>query len=347
MDSQSLAELDTDEYNSDDDDFMSNDQRSYSPHDHILSSAFRKSKRERKIRLTEDEKIAMMDSCWYKFAEVITSAPFNVLIVIGILALCGFFCIDAMSLNITSDIKAGVPKSVEALTVLLQVQKAFGLGYISPFFILMNANTTSSDTQSVLTNNFHDAQVGIFQDISSSKLSTMIDTTDSVSVFHVNGSDLSILEVEALLLLDATYRFTYNQVTNTAGTSSVIKLTPSFDPNTNEANDAITNLRSLIESYNAKYNGKIQFYLAGPRVYELDTINRAVGNAMKEIAITTAFVFTLMALFLKSFWTPVRLAFTLLAPLTCVYGIAVAVYQYGKMPFESLFSFLFLFVFCC
>merc|ERR1719317_1747695 len=129
------------------------------------------------------------------------------------------------------------------------------------------------------------------------------------------------------------YRYIWNQDVSKDNSTMQMMIELAFDPTNLEVEDWIVNTRDTIASVLSmdQYKNRYTVLLYSTTVSDYDMMMKVFDEFPTLIGATVAIVFILMACFLKSAFTPVRLAITLVIPLAAVFGIAILVYQYGAL----------------
>jgi uncharacterized membrane protein YdfJ with MMPL/SSD domain len=129
------------------------------------------------------------------------------------------------------------------------------------------------------------------------------------------------------------YRYIYGEDVSKDNSTMRMTLSLAFDPTDLKVEDWIVDTRNTIDKVLSmeQYKHRYTVLLYSTTVSDYDMMMKVFDEFPVLIGVTVTIVFVLMAFFLKSAFTPIRLATTLIIPIAAVFGIAILVYQYGAL----------------
>jgi len=133
------------------------------------------------------------------------------------------------------------------------------------------------------------------------------------------------------------YRYIWNEDVSKDNSTMKMKIELAFDPTDLKVEEWIVNTRRNIRSVLSmnQYKNRYTVLLYSTTVSDYDMMMKVFDEFPTLIGATVGIVFVLMACFLKSAFTPIRLAITLIIPIAAVFGIAILVYQYGALDWSG------------
>ena len=116
---------------------------------------------------------------------------------------------------------------------------------------------------------------------------------------------------------------------NEAGDLTVIQVTPTSGPTTQETRDLVTALRDRADEVNAATG--IDAYVAGQTAINIDTADRLNASLMKYILVVVGLALVLLAIVFRSILVPIKAAAGFLLSIAASLGLVVWIFQDGNL----------------
>jgi len=291
----------------------------------------------------KDHLEAKGDTFWYEYTGKISTWPFN--LGCGVILLC--FCIPVGILTIWIDHTAAMtsiqPRGCYSEDALDALSDDFEPGLIAPYFIIVE-NPTDEDpfysTDYLLALQQISTNVNQSLGFATSSITSILDTCLTIPKYEDPESWPSC--IDWLLSYDPdsnhtspgdppataeSYQYSWSKSVGTDLRSSKMTLTAPFDPTSDKGMDLVTDIRDdvLTDDLNDKYN----YYLTNSIVDQKDAADYTFAAFPINVVITLAIICVIVSLGFKTAFLSFRYLFTLVIPISFIFGLAMLVYQYG------------------
>ncbi len=116
---------------------------------------------------------------------------------------------------------------------------------------------------------------------------------------------------------------------NEAGDLTVVQVTPTSGPTTQETRDLVTALRDEADKVNATTG--IDAYVAGQTAINIDTADQLNASLMKYILVVVGLALILLAIVFRSILVPIKAAAGFLLSIAASLGLVVWIFQDGNL----------------
>ncbi len=116
---------------------------------------------------------------------------------------------------------------------------------------------------------------------------------------------------------------------NEAGDLTVVQVTPTSGPSTQETRDLVTHLRDKADEVNAATG--IDAYVTGQTAINIDTADRLNASLVKYILVVVGLALVLLTVVFRSILVPIKAALGFLLSIAASLGLVVWVFQDGNL----------------
>ncbi|KNC53625.1 MmpL efflux pump [Thecamonas trahens ATCC 50062] len=275
-------------------------------------------------------------SLWYKIGHLTQSWPYNVIILILVVAATIPFDMHALNYSPSDAIDLDLPRGSIVTDAYLDMCGEFGYGKVYPYWILIEAPGNTS----VLSTPFFKAAHDVVN-----TLSRLPNTqpSDFTGVAYANGEAIpyALLEIcndaagEAYNSSDCRGLRTAQQTFVSSDAHAMLfEFTPLFDPISRFGHTWYKEARTSLNGLSAKHG--LDFYLAGMPAGSWSAIESAYYWFPIMISITAGVVLVMVGVAFRSVLMPLRAVLTIGLTIICVYGMATLTYEYSLLEWTHI-----------
>jgi len=287
-----------------------------------------------------------------RVTKKIVQWPYNLLSIIALYVLVLPLAWQILRINLDHDILHILPRDSEATAILERMYSEFPGGTFAPYYVLIN--TAESETI------YNSETFELTQEISRRIVKeTECDDSSLTSPAIVRGRRISLWEARELLSMARSlicrisifdwilsheckiareYEYLWSKTVNKEANSMLISIVVPFLPFDTKSKTFIAQVNSILDDEMARTQGGYELFLNGLEVGPNEIEAEVLAAYPLLVTVTILVVFSTLAFMLKSYFIPVRLAFTLFLPLAAVFGLAVLVYQDGVLDWTGIDS---------
>mmetsp|Transcript_11578 Transcript_11578/g.17285 ORF Transcript_11578/g.17285 Transcript_11578/m.17285 type:complete len:861 (-) Transcript_11578:344-2926(-) len=273
----------------------------------------------------EENKQTLEKSYWYCSTKKCIKWPYVLLTILVPLALITPAAIHILDFKYSIANEQIAPRNSDSTSVQKKIESNFALGLMNPLYVIVDAS--SHGPGSIEHPDFFEA---------TSLLSELLvnhtkckKAGEVSSIAYGLGISISYNTSVKLRGSGGYYPVFYNNSINENSDATLITMITPFAPYGDETKDFTKNVRDLLES--GKLPSKYSYYLAGAPIWIVDTTELTYELFPYIILATVLAIFLFIAILLVSAFIPIRYAFTLVFPLSFIFGVAVLIYQKGAL----------------
>ena len=214
----------------------------------------------------------------------------------------------------------------DSTAVMNRLRSSFPPGYMNPFYIVVES--TNSAPNSIKSDAFFSKAALLVERLANQ---TSLQTGDITSIAYVEGLGgvTSWSEAQIALQTSDVYRDFFYQNIDADNTSTIFTVVTPFDPWGDDVAQFNDRVYEVFKS--PDLDGDLNMYLCGAPIWMLDAKRKTYELFPYVILGTVLAIFLLISLMFRSAFIPLRYSFTLVFPLSFIFGFAVLIYQYGAL----------------
>mmetsp|Transcript_9791 Transcript_9791/g.17871 ORF Transcript_9791/g.17871 Transcript_9791/m.17871 type:complete len:907 (+) Transcript_9791:219-2939(+) len=275
------------------------------------------------LKQHQDDRANFEKSYWYRSTAACIKWPYVLLTILLPLALISPAAYRLLEFKYSLSTNQISPRESPSMHAMHHIQKAFPLGLMTPLYVIVDSETRNK----VKSERYFSAVSRMSHLVINN---TSCKKSDVNSVGLVNGVDISWAMAAGLIKTNAMgYGSFFNSSTNNDFSASLITITTPFQPFDDEISSFTDKVRGLFKDHGLPSDFK--FYLAGPPIWTVDATRQTFSLFPWIIVAIVVAIFLMISLLLRSAFVPLRYAFTLVFPLSFIFGLAVLVYQEGAL----------------
>ncbi len=275
--------------------------------------------RSEKIRIAKEKQ---SKSTWTKITKF--SQKYAVFIIIGIIAVAIPISLQVMNIELSLDLKLGLPRNTELWDSYMVLDQSFSAGQLDRHYIVVQTDTTNGIASSEFYTNVQNLILNL-----TSK--TIITGESFTSICW--ASNLSIPWMVALYYLhnpsSSDFAMLYNQVwreyTTPDNSTTLIDIVTPFDPYGAEEEQWVKNTRTILEEFENSTGYTLS--LAGRPVQQVDAKITVFKLFPAMIVTVIVVVYIFIAIMFKSVFIPLRLILTIGLTMSWIFGVAVLIFE--------------------
>jgi len=275
-----------------------------------------------------DEKSNLQKSYWYLSTKACIKWPYVFLTILIPLALIAPATVHLFDFKYSIDSTQIAPRNSQSIECLNKLKANFPLGLMDPLYVIVDGR--SQGDYPVKSTPFFEATSYLSSQLASK---TACGSEGVMSIAFLHNTRISWENAEKLLDTDGFYPVYFNNSVNQPLNAALITLTTPFEPFGDEVKDFTKTVRDAFKDPNL--NGSYDYHLVGAPIWMVDATDITFKLFPIIIAVTVAAIFVMISCLLVSAFIPLRYAFTLVFPLSFIFGLAVMVYQDGVMEWLS------------
>ena len=280
----------------------------------------------------------ILRSFWYKIGTLTQTWPYNLLIIVLVLAATVPFAIHSLNYTTSDAISLDLPRGSVVTEAYVSMCTEFGYGKVYPYFLLLEAppNTT------VLSAPFFNVAHDVVNTLSTLPGTQQADFTgiaygDGIPIQYEFVSDCNNPALGPTFYNSSACRG-LRQAEATFVSSNrramLFEFTPAFDPVSKAGHTWYKRARSSLNYLSGKHG--ISLYLAGMPADSWSAIESAYYWFPIMISITSAVVLLMVGLAFQSILVPIRSVLTIAITNLFVYGAATLTYQYSLLEWTHI-----------
>jgi len=273
----------------------------------------------------KSEKEKLEKSYWYTSTRRCIKWPYVFLTILVPLGLIAPAAVHLLDFKYSMSNEQIAPRNSLSTQCQDHVKRNFPLGLMNPLYVLVDASQLGPN--SVETDDFFN----ITATISELLVQDTQCTSEQVnSIAYVKGMPLDLEKSKMARQLQSYYNDFYNLTVNHYKDAALIQMTVPFAPYGDDTVGFSKTVRSILDRGYLQRDG-FKYYLVGYPIWIVDTVNLTYELFPYIILATVLAIFFFISVLLMSASVPLRYAFTLVFPLSFIFGVAVLIYQEGAL----------------
>lgn len=265
-------------------------------------------------------------SYFYQSTRRFIKWPYVLLTLLIPLALIAPAAVKVLDIKVSSSSDQISPRNSDSTAVMNRLRSSFPPGYMNPFYIVVES--TNSAPNSIKSDAFFSKAALLVERLANQ---TSLQTGDITSIAYVEGLGgvTSWSEAQIALQTSDVYRDFFYQNIDADNTSTIFTVVTPFDPWGDDVAQFNDRVYEVFKS--PDLDGDLNMYLCGAPIWMLDAKRKTYELFPYVILGTVLAIFLLISLMFRSAFIPLRYSFTLVFPLSFIFGFAVLIYQYGAL----------------
>eukprot|EP00471_Norrisiella_sphaerica_P012042 CAMPEP_0184504814 /NCGR_PEP_ID=MMETSP0113_2-20130426/52661_1 /TAXON_ID=91329 /ORGANISM="Norrisiella sphaerica, Strain BC52" /LENGTH=786 /DNA_ID=CAMNT_0026894473 /DNA_START=654 /DNA_END=3014 /DNA_ORIENTATION=+ len=270
---------------------------------------------------------AMKKSYWYRSTKFLIQWPwviFTILIPLALIAPAAFQLLKFRYSVANTQI---APRNSPSMECYRRVERNFPLGLMDPLYVIVDGSRYGGGA--VKNAEFFNTSALIAQMISER---TQVSPMGVTAVSYLNGTSIDWNTAQILLANPGPtnpYPAFFNTSTNSNMDAALITITTPFAPFGDDMKPFTSSIRNILKD--PKLSPKYSYYFAGAAVWMVDATTTTFELFPYIILATVLAIFLMISFLLRSAFIPIRYTFTLVFPLSFIFGLAVMIYQDGVL----------------
>jgi uncharacterized membrane protein YdfJ with MMPL/SSD domain len=267
-------------------------------------------------------------SPWFRISLLTTANPLPVLAAVIAIGIPLFVLCPQMAVSF--DLFVQIPRNADHLAGFKNIMNVFGAGQTSPYYFPVDSGTREGVKNDVFFQALQDVVYTLSaksgQDVSRFQTIAIVPNPNSTAAATVPFVNLTWAEAEIALLINAEYRFAWDQAVTKDNRSTLVQLYTSFPPIGIDAKPFCDKMVPFVQDM--KDPRFVYIGMSGGGSDSWAVMQWVMEWFPYQIAITFAVIFIFIAMAFKSIAVPVRMLFTVSYTVAFTYGLAVLVFQY-------------------